>query len=105
MHFTSITRSIAVLGFLLLFLLDAFGLPALAQWADEAASPGSKMVPSKLSVSPTSLSYKVNFDKAIFNPTVRHHKRRDVAIEGSGQVTLQSLLRHHVRGRIDNDSW
>ncbi len=59
----SFTRSIAALSFSLLFFLAAFARLALAQ-SDEDPSPDSKTAVSKLSVSPTTLSYSVNLDKA-----------------------------------------
>ncbi len=59
----SFMRSIARLTFALLFLLTAFARPALAQ-SDQASSPKTKTAVSKLSVSPTTLSYSVNPDKA-----------------------------------------
>ncbi|MFZ0244704.1 hypothetical protein [Candidatus Binatus sp.] len=58
------TRSIASLSFSLLFLIAVFARPALAQ-SDNDASPDKTKAPvSKLSVSPTTLSYSVNLDKA-----------------------------------------
>lgn len=59
----SFTRSIATLSFSLLFLIAAFARPALAQ-SDQDASPDTKKAVSKLSVSPTTLRYSVNLDKA-----------------------------------------
>jgi len=65
----SFARPIAALGFSLLFLIAAFAGPALAQ-SDQDASPDKAKPPvSKLSVSPTTLSYSVNIDKGIFSET------------------------------------
>jgi hypothetical protein len=61
-RFKSFTRSIAAIGFSLLFLAAAFARPALPQ-SDDDASPDSKKAVSKLSVSPTKLTYSVNLDK------------------------------------------
>ncbi len=62
-RFISFMRSIPCLSFSLLFLIAAFARPALAQ-SDQASSPKTKTAVSKLSVSPTTLSYSVNLDKA-----------------------------------------
>jgi hypothetical protein len=64
MRFNSFTRSIATLSFSLLFVLAAFARPALAHSDD--ALPDSKTAVSKLSVSPTSLSFNVNLDKVTY---------------------------------------
>jgi hypothetical protein len=81
MRFKSLTRSIAALSFSLLFLLAAFARPALAQ-SDDDLSPESKTAVSKLSVSPTTLSYSVDIDKGKFSET-RHFE-----IKNDGTLTL-----------------
>ncbi len=61
----SFTRSIVSLSFPVLFLIVAFARPALAQ-SDQDASPDKTKTPvSKLSVSPTTLSYSVNLDRKV----------------------------------------
>ncbi len=65
----SFARPIVALSFSLLFLIAAFAAPALAQ-SDQDASPDKTKPPvSKLSVSPTTLSYGVNIDKGEFTET------------------------------------
>ncbi len=76
--------SIAGLSFSLLFLLAAFAHPALAQ-SDQAASPDKTKTPvSKLSVSPTTLSYSVNLDKATT-------ETKHFTIKNTGTATLDNL--------------
>ncbi len=57
--------ALAIIAALAVFLIAAFARPALAQ-SDQDASPDKAKPPvSKLSVSPTTLSYSVNLDKVI----------------------------------------
>src|SRR5208337_4812742 len=79
----SLTRTIAAISFSLLLWLAAFARPALAQ-SDDNASPDSKTAVSELSVSPTTLSYSVNLDKAT---TQTEH----FTLKNSGTLPLDNL--------------
>jgi hypothetical protein len=61
-------RSIAGFTLALLFLLTALARPTLAQ-SDQVSAPDSKSAVSKLSVSPKTVSYKVDIDKGEFSKT------------------------------------
>jgi len=81
----SFTRSIASLSFALLFLIAAFARPALAQSDDDASPDKGKTPVSKLSVSPTTLSYSVDIDKGKFSE-IKHF-----TIKNTGTATLDNL--------------
>jgi hypothetical protein len=84
MRSKSFTRSIAALSFSLLFLIAAFARPASAQ-SDQAASPDKAKPPvSKLSVSPTTLSYSVDIDKGKFTEA----KHFNIANKGTLPMTV-----------------
>ena len=76
------TRYAACLSLSLLFLIAAVARPALTQ-SDGYASPDNKKAVSELSVSPTTLSYSLNLDKAA-------SETRDFTIKNTG--TLASGL-------------
>ena len=74
---------IGALAITLAILLAAFARPALAQ-SDQDALPDSKTAVRKLSVSPTTLKFSVNLDKAT-------SATGDFTIKNGGTLTLDDL--------------
>jgi len=88
MHDSGAGVRIGALAITLAILLAAFARPASAQ-LDQDASPESKQAVSKLSVSPTTLSYSVNLDSKV---TSKLTETEHFTIKNTGKATLNDIF-------------